>query len=96
MFSMREIFLCASLGCGVGGDLAEIPGLLETTNCSLLRASYLATQKKLPIGIILSFVLLTSMKLPSLLTFVHLCFVFYALHCYNFGGHASQCTNRTL
>lgn len=24
MFSMREIFLCASLGCGVGGDAQAV------------------------------------------------------------------------
>lgn len=53
--------------------------------------------KNLPIGIILSFVLLTSMKLPSLLTFCSfvLCF-FHALHCYSFGGNGSHSTDLTI
>lgn len=46
---------------------------------SLLRASYLATQKSLPIGIILSFVLLTSMKLPSLVYFFVKFFFFFTM-----------------
>lgn len=34
----------------------------------------------LPIGIISSFVLLTSMKLPSLVSFVDFCFIFFMLY----------------
>lgn len=78
-------------------DLSVIPRLLERISCSLLRASHLATQKNLPIGIILSFVLLTSMKLRPLLTFFSfVLYFFHALRCYNFWGHGPQSSNRTL
>lgn len=61
-------------------DLSVIPRLLERISCSLLRASHLATQKNLPIGIILSFVLLTSMKLRPLLTFCSFVLYFFMLY----------------
>lgn len=44
--------------------------------------------KGLPIGIILSFVLLTSMKLPSLVFFFFHLISFMLLCCYDLGGVA--------
>lgn len=87
MFSIREILLCASLGCGVDGcDLANDAQavrkdeLFSSRSLSSGHSKKEKEKKQLPIGIISPFVLLTSMKLPSLLTFVHLCFVFFMLY----------------